>query len=461
VGPVAAKQQEFLGDILNSGRHLLQLINGVLDLAKVEAGKVEFHPEPLDPAQLVGEVVAILRTSASTRGIQVEAAIHPDLKELVIDPARLKQVLYNYLSNALKFSADGGRVAVRLTPEGDACFRLEVEDDGAGIARSDLGRLFVEFQQLEAGAAKKHGGTGLGLALTKRLVEAQGGQVGVRSEPGRSTVFHAVLPRRAAPGAAAPRPSPALAARAGAPRILVVEDDPADGAALQRLLSEAGFSVEVATTGGQALARCREATFDAVTLDLLLPDMSGLDVLRGIRTEGRNAQTVVVVVTLVAERIASGFAVQDVLAKPIDGAALLESLRRARVTPGAEGPILVVDDDASSLRLMAVALEQLGFRAACFEHGEQALQAAALERPSGVILDLVMPDMDGFQFLDRFRQVEHHRQVPVLIWTVKDLSSDERGRLQANAQAILQKGLGTSALVASLSHLLPAQPQVR
>jgi signal transduction histidine kinase/DNA-binding response OmpR family regulator/PAS domain-containing protein len=458
VGPLDPKQREFVGDILTSGKHLHQLINDVLDLSKVEAGKIEFHPESFEPGQLINEVMTILRNSATGKNIKMEMSIHPELKELVIDPARLKQVLYNYLSNALKFTPEHGKVAVRALPEGEDAFRLEVEDNGLGIAASDLGRLFVEFQQLDAGAAKKHGGTGLGLALTKRLVEAQGGQVGVRSEPGRSTVFNAVLPRRSGRGAQTLKPPAQLNHPSNSPRILVVDDDDADSTTLQRLLTEAGFSVEVATTGSQAIARCQESAFDAVTLDLLLPDMSGLDVLRAIRTKGPNANTVVVVVTVVAERIAAGFAVQDVLSKPIDGPTLLDSLRRAGVTPHSGGPIMVIDDDAGSLRLMAVALEQLGFRAMCFEKGEEALSAAAKERPSGVILDLLMPGMDGFQFLEQFRQLNGLSKVPVLIWTVKDLSNGERERLYANAQAVLQKGTGPSELVTALEHLLPQPP---
>src|SRR5205807_362320 len=217
VGPVSDPHKEYLGDILTSSRHLLQLINDVLDLARVEAGRIEFHPEAVDLAKLVGEVRDGLRTLAATKRIQVKTQIDPGLTGVTADPAKLKQLLYNYLSNALKFTPEGGQVTLRAGPEAADTYRIEVEDTGIGIRPEDLGRLFVEFQQLDAGAAKKYQGTGLGLALTKRIVEAQGGQVGVRSAPGTGSIFFAVLPRvfwaeRESPAGRAALPAQAPAA---------------------------------------------------------------------------------------------------------------------------------------------------------------------------------------------------------------------------------------------------------
>jgi PAS domain S-box-containing protein len=196
VEPGAPEHKEFLGDILASSRHLLGLINDVLDLTKIEAGKLEFFPEPVSLASIIEEVCNILRAIAAAKSICVEVDPSPSLTDISIDAARLKQILYNYLSNALKFTPAGGRVTVRTRPEGPATFRIEVEDTGIGIAPGNIGRLFVEFQQLEDATTKRHAGTGLGLALTRSLVEAQGGSVGVRSVPGQGSVFHAVLPRK-------------------------------------------------------------------------------------------------------------------------------------------------------------------------------------------------------------------------------------------------------------------------
>jgi len=196
VGPVSPLQEEFLGDILRSSQHLLQLINDVLDLAKVEAGKMEFYPETIDLPQLVNEVRNILRTVSAARHIEIDSDLDPACADLAIDPAKLKQVFYNYLSNALKFSADNSRVLIRVRPEDETTFRLEVGDHGIGIRPEDIKHLFSEFRQLDSSAAKKHQGTGLGLALTRRIVEAQGGRVGVRSVIGQGSTFFAVLPRR-------------------------------------------------------------------------------------------------------------------------------------------------------------------------------------------------------------------------------------------------------------------------
>jgi signal transduction histidine kinase len=330
VDPVSPTHKEFLGDILSSGRHLLQLINDILDLAKVEAGKLEFRPEPVDIQRLVGEVIAILRTSAAHKQIRLDTQVEPGVATLMIDPARLKQVAYNYLSNALKFTPAGGNVTLRIRPEGSDQFRLEVEDTGIGIAPADLPRLFVEFQQLEAGAAKRHQGTGLGLALTRRLVEAQGGTVGVKSAVGAGSTFHACLPRNAVAMPRSPTPIVFAPMRAGARTVLIVEDDARDQVQLVAALESAGYAVELAANGCEAIARWRSRPYDAATIDLLLPDMSGLELLSALRGETTNRATPIIVITVVPDaRLVAGFTVHEVLHKPLDRDRLLASLARA------------------------------------------------------------------------------------------------------------------------------------
>ena len=467
VGPVSAQHKEYLGDILTSGWHLLTLINDVLDLSKIEAGRIEFRPQPIELAAVVGEVRDTLREVAAKKAIQISIEVDSTLTQVVADPARLKQVLYNYLSNAIKFNSDGGRVAVRALTEGEQDFRLEVEDSGAGIRAEDLGRLFMEFQQLDSGTSKKHAGTGLGLALTKRIVGAQGGRVGVRSSPGEGSTFFAVLPRVArASGEVAPvcEIAPFLVPRLGAPTILVVEDEPRDSAWLVRTLTSAGYAVQPAETGAEAVARAREHRFDAVTLDVLLPDANGIEVARQIRADPRHRDVPIILVTVVAGKgVAAGFPVRDVLLKPVTAEQLLVSLERARVPPDGTKKILVVDDDPHALKLMEAMLKQLGFVAVCRSNGPDALETTHAEYPAAVILDLMMPEMDGFQFLEQFRRTPVGRQIPVLLWTVKDLSATERGQLLSQVQGFISKGpRGGASLVEELrGYLGPRAPKLQ
>jgi PAS domain S-box-containing protein len=445
VGGLGDEQREFVGDILSSGRHLLTLINDILDLAKVEAGKMEFHPEPVDLTTFVDEVTSVLRAMVAKKRIHLETHVDPDVASVVLDPIKLKQVLYNYLSNAIKFTPDEGRVTLRLLPEGEHEFRVEVEDTGVGIRPEDVGKLFTEFAQLDASSAKKHGGTGLGLVLTKRIVEAQDGRVGVRSVLGKGSVFSAVLPRVAhaieAPEPRTPRktmPLPTL--RAGAPSVLVVEDEPAEGEWMTRTLTDAGYSVDVVTRGADAVNRCREHAYDAITLDLLLPDMSGLDVLRAVRGNGKNVMTPIVVLSVVAERESvSAFPVEDVLTKPVGEAHLVAALARAGVTPASGARILVVDDDPGARKLMDKMLREKGYAPDCHPDAAGALESVEAHPPAAIVLDLMLPEVDGFEFLRRLRGSRVGRRLPVLIWTVKDLSTDERASLLASAQAVLHK----------------------
>jgi signal transduction histidine kinase/CheY-like chemotaxis protein len=453
VGPTTPKQTEFLGDILASGRHLLQLINDVLDLSKVEAGKMVFHPETVAVERVFKEVAAILRTVAANKKIRLETEVAADVGEVVLDPARLKQVLYNYLSNALKFTPEGGRVIARAVRDGSDHFRLEVRDTGCGIAAADLPRLFVEFQQLEEGADKRHGGTGLGLALTRRLVEAQGGTVAVDSSQGRGSCFSARLPMRAAGATVAPPLT--VAEIVGGTRILVVEDDPNDRRAIVDTLVKAGYVVEAAATGAMAIEMASHRSYAAITLDLILPDLGGLDVLKAIRHSTTNGDAPVFVITIVAEGVPAGFPITEVLDKPFDGDALLEALRRAGVHGDVGAPILVLDDDLGSLKLMASTLERLDFRVSCYSDGEAALRSIAQGPPRMIVLDLMMPGMSGFEFLERLHETPAHRAIPTVVWTVKDLSADELARLRSATRAILAKGLGPSQLVDALLAALP------
>ena len=333
VGPVSADHKEYLGDILMSSRHLLQLINDVLDLAKVESGKMEFRPEPVDVPRIVDEVRDVLRDAGRREA-------HPDrgggrpARHRDRDRSRQAQAgsLQLPLQRAQVHSRRGPRPRARR-PEGEDELRIEVEDTGIGIRTEDIDRLFVEFQQLDASTAKKYPGTGLGLALTKRIVEDQGGRVGVQSAPDRGSVFFAVLPRVAA-GAPATREDRATALP-GSPRVLVIEDDRKDREWLVQSLARGGYAADAVATGAEGIARGLERSYDAITLDLLLPDLSPGEVLGRIRSGERNRNTPVIVASVIAEKgSVAGVSVHEVLQKPIQYEELLAALDRAVAAHG-------------------------------------------------------------------------------------------------------------------------------
>ncbi len=451
VTPDMPQFKEFMHDILTSGQHLLQLINDVLDLSKVEAGRLEFHPEDTSLDQVVSETLSVLRSLAAQKQLKLTHEVDRAIDRVYIDRGRLKQVIYNYVSNAIKFTPEGGAVSIRVVADGDDNFRVDVIDTGIGIGAADLPKLFVEFNQLEGGASKKHQGTGLGLALTRRLVEAQGGRVGVASMPGQGTTFSAVFPRRATRGTPLAEPRSIPAPRVGAPSVLVIEDDPRDQHAIVKSLSDAGFNIETANSRAQALSKLAAHTFDAITLDLILPDANGPDLLKDIRTDERNRNVPVVVITIVGgDGVVTGFAVHDILAKPVDGAAVIHSLERAGVSAAAAGSVMVVDDDPGSLRLMAASLQQLGYRSTAVARAVDGLRISEREAPLAVVLDLQMPEMDGFGFLDHFRRLPNCQTVPVIVWTVKDLAPAELERLKRSAQGVMSKGHSGRSVVEEL-----------
>ncbi|HEY6354042.1 MAG TPA: response regulator, partial [Burkholderiaceae bacterium] len=445
------KRVDYLGHIATSGRHLLRLINDVLDLSKVESGKFDLVPEPLQLPQLAHEVAGVLQAEAARKGVQLEIDIDLRVADLVLDPARLRQMLYNLLSNAIKFTGTGGSVVMRAMPHDEQQVRIEVQDNGIGIAPADLPKLFQQFHQVHTGLAKTHPGTGLGLALTRHLAELHGGSVGVRSTPGVGSVFHLLLPRRL--GAVAVPASPAdEAALPDAPTVLVIEDDGVEQAQLAQILRSAGYQVEVAGTAQRALRMAAARRYDAITLDLLLPDCSGLEVLSELRAGGPNREVPVVVITMVAETSTlAGFVVSDVLTKPIRQHEVNAALRRVRRS--ARGPlrVLVVDDDPAALELMAATLQTAGIAALLASSGALALEMLEQHAPDAMILDLVMPGMNGFDLLHELRQRPHLQQLPVFVWTNMRLSADELAALSHSAPAVVGKlDGGPEALVQQL-----------
>jgi len=446
--PIAPEQQrQFIGHIRTSGRHLLQLINDVLDLSKVESGKFEFYPEPVKLPELIGDVQSVLFTLLQRKRLTLSVEVVPAVASVVADAARLKQVLFNYLSNAIKFTPDGGHIAVSAFPEGDRDFRIEVTDSGVGIANADLPRLFVEFQQLDGGYTKRHQGTGLGLALTRRLVQAQGGSVGVRSVPGQGSTFHLVLPTAPDPATPiddTPRPVVIEGAPASASgHVLVIEDHRRDGDRIAAALARAGNRVDVAADAAQAVQHASTHDYDALVVDLTLASRGGLGALARMRDLGtRMAPTVLGITLGEKDSRTAGFAVADVLAKPLQTSELIVTMSRLGLARRRDAPVIVIDDDPIALELMRGALAELGMQALCFEGGVMALDAMRTLRPVAIVLDLIMPGMDGFEVLERLRRDDALRDTPVFIWTSLLLTDSEYDVLAMSASAILRKGGG-------------------
>ncbi len=434
--PDPARQRQWLQHIASSGRHLLNMINDVLDLSKIEAGKMEFHPEPIDLPALVDEVMATVAVLAQQRGLSLTSAISPGLHGLVLDPARLKQVLLNYLSNAIKFTPPGGRVELRMLGEGPRLWRLEVEDSGIGIPPERIGQLFVEFQQLDDSFSKHHQGTGLGLALTRRLAEAQGGRVGAYSQPGQGSRFYAVLPRQHpavdAPGATVARPAHL--------QLVALCDHPLrDG--VVRELSQAGITADAAATAAEVLRLARVRRYTELAIDLCLPDSQGLGLLATLRSGGPSMHAAVKALALTpASGAGVAFPVADVLAKPLRRAALARALVPLRDRLGPGRPVLVVDDEANARDLMCASLQATGVEAVAVDSGAEALQRLPALQPAAVVLDLMMPGLDGFQVLHELRSDPRWAELPVIVWTALALGADEIAALARSARAIAVDG---------------------
>jgi PAS domain S-box-containing protein len=433
-GATTASQHEFLGDILSSGRHLLQLINDTVDLVKVESGRMYFFPELVNLNAIADEVCNLLGSLAAQKQIHIRRDVDPSLSGIVIDPAKLMQLLYNFLSSVLKFTPDAGHVILRMKPDDNDRFTIEVEETGIAVSTYDIRCLFQDFEQLSASTAHKYHGMGVSLALAKRIVEAQGGEVGVRSTPGQGSIFWARLARTFNPVAEL---APSI--RSG-PAVLVIEHDPKDRAWLIAVLSEGGYQSISAVTGAEALENVSKRAFDLITLDILLPDMAGVQLFQAIRKSELNCNTPVIAVTLAEGSPSAAFPVYDWLVKPVARERLLKAVKDAHLQ-AASPCILVVDDDPSSLKLARYALTAEGYRVLCVSEGEEALRLLETEHPVAIVLDLVRNGIDGFELLRRLpRKVT--RRIPVIIWSGKSLTPEERDWLLRTANKIVPKGDG-------------------
>jgi signal transduction histidine kinase/DNA-binding response OmpR family regulator len=423
-----------------AGKHLLELINAVLDLAKIEAGKMDLYLESIEIAPLVRDVAAVLEPLAQKNANRLEVQCAPDVGTMHADLTKLRQALFNLLSNACKFTERGvvSLTAVREAPAGIEFIVFTVTDTGIGMTPEQLARLFQEFAQADATTTRRYGGTGLGLALSRRLCRIMGGDITVASEAGRGSMFTIRLPAEVAPETREESVSTAgEATPAGAATVLVIDDDSAVRDLMARFLGKEGFRVVTASGGEEGLRLAREITPDVITLDVLMPGMDGWSVLATLKADRALAEIPVVMLTMLDDRnLGYALGAADYLTKPIDRDRLVSVLARYRQ----DLPVLVVDDDPDFRTLARRTLEREGYTVIEADNGRAALDRLRATTPEAVLLDLMMPEMDGFDFVEAVRASADWRAVPIVVITAKDLSSEDHERLNGYVARVLQKG---------------------
>jgi PAS domain S-box-containing protein len=443
-GQLNVKQKRFVDHIKHGSTHLLQLINDILDLSKIEAGQLELRCEDFQVEDALPEVLSTIRPLAMAKNIQVQHKAGK-VGPVYADRVRFKQILYNLLSNAVKFTPNGGRIDIDCA-ESENAVRISVADTGIGIRPEDQGVVFEEFRQVESNTHAASEGTGLGLAITKRLVEQQGGKVSLESEQGKGSRFTFTLPAgsrttaQVLPVKAALNAGVMIAASRQKPLILVIDDEVPARELLASYL-DSDYQIVMADSGAEALHKAQQLRPDAITLDVLMPGGNGFETLVALRRAPETAKIPIIIVSIVDQKQV-GFALgaADYLIKPIRKPELLESIRK-HVLPHADddSSILLVDDDPKALELLAEILRSAGYETQSVGSGARALEILSAKFVGAVLLDLLMPNMDGFQVIRHIRQEPKLKELPILVMTAKNLTPDEIALLSRDTQALFQK----------------------
>ena len=442
VGVLTAKQQRFVNHIQQGARHLLALINDILDLSKVEAGRLELSRENLPVAALLSDVLNSIRPSAAAKNVAVHSNIGPDLA-VFADKIRFKQILVNLLSNAVKFTPADGKIWVEAA-ERRGRVTVSVSDTGLGIPIEEQEAIFDAFHQAGATTKGVKEGTGLGLAITKRLVEEHGGRIWVESEPGQGARFSFTMPAgRASADEGAPEDAGVVESvpLRECPLVLIVDDEAPARELLASWLEPAGYQLITAASSAEALAKAAEHVPDAITLNMLMPGKGGWDTLYELKKTAATANIPVIVVTVVDEpKIGLALGAAEYLVKPVDKGVLLDTVRR-HIGPGSNGPakVLVVDDEGGTRELLKEMLESDGYIPVLAASGKEALAALPQIPVSAILLDLIMPEMDGFELLLHLKEDPASRNIPVLVLTAKDLTDNEIEMLRHETIGLFQK----------------------
>jgi len=465
-GELTDRQDEYVRDIRSSGRHLLELINEILDLSKIEAGRMEVEPSPVSLPEILEYGLATVRERASRQRLSIELDVTDDVGTVWADELKLKQVVLNLLTNAVKFTEDGGSVFVTARIVGDEA-HITVRDTGIGIAEQEQGRIFEAFQRGGRGARSSTEGTGLGLTLSKRIVELHGGRMWMTSRPQMGSTFGFAIPLRQAPaqpGTETGEPSPAAGTeeQTEAEVVLVVEDDRQSGDLLRVYLEGAGFHVAVARDGVEGLDLARQLKPRSVLLDIRLPRLDGWDLLTELKADSEIAQIPVIIVSMLDER-GKGFALgaAEYLVKPVGRKDVLDALGRCVPVPGDRRKVVAIDDDPVDLDLIEAVLGPEGYAVLRAAGGEEGIRLVRDERPAVVLLDLLMPGVDGFAVVERLRADPATADVPIVVLTSKTMTSADRERIAGQISYLAQKGdFGGADLVELVGRLVRAR-QVR
>ncbi|HJR15156.1 MAG TPA: response regulator [Rhodanobacteraceae bacterium] len=429
--------------IRTAGKHLLGLINEVLDLSKIEAGKMELVPEEVDVAELIdgvrSTVEPLVRKKGNTFSVECGA-----LGSMHVDVTRLRQVLINLLGNAAKFT-ENGRVTLRASrdhgDEGD-WLAFEVADTGIGMTPEQQQHVFQPFAQADASTARKYGGTGLGLTLSRRFAHMLGGDITLQSSQGVGSTFTVSIPasgQAAKPLQAAEQPLTEGEA-VGGPTILIIDDDGGGAAVMSRILAKEGYHAVPATNGEDGLRLAREIKPALILLDVLMPHVDGWTVLARLKADAQLAEIPVVMISVTPDRrfgVTLGAA--DYLVKPVEQARLLQTLRK-HIGDRGEHSVLVIDDDKTTRDMLRRMLERETWSVVEAADGREGLAQLDKHRPAAILLDLMMPQMDGFTFLDSLRQRGDEIAVPIIVLSAKELSRTELARLENQVQKVIEKG---------------------
>jgi signal transduction histidine kinase/DNA-binding response OmpR family regulator len=448
-----ADELEPLDRVSRAARHLLSLINDILDLSKIEAGRMDLQLERFSIAELVDEVTKTIEPLAIKNGNQLVVRGGETIGTIYADQMRVRQALMNLVGNAVKFT-ENGTVTISISKEDRGTgnrIAIAVEDTGIGMSPKQLGRLFQEFSQADSTTTRRYGGTGLGLVISQRFCQMMGGDITVESELGRGSKFTIFLPAEVAGTAGASEVKvPAASPLHDQPTkdralVLVVDDDATACEIIGRYLEREGFEVAMASGGREGLRLASALNPTAITLDIAMPDLDGWTVLAALKGNPATSHIPVVLLTIVDEK-SRGFALgaTEYLVKPIDREQLIRALRQIG---GSSGDLLIIDDDDVTRHGIKNAVAKLGWRVTEAENGRIALERMAHLRPDAILLDLMMPTMDGFEFLEEMRRHNDWADIPIIVVTARDLSEEDRIRINGRIAGVIRKTGGTELLV--------------